>query len=147
MEQAFLSRFLEAALVITQAERGFAVDETLNIQALSSVDEALLQTPDFTELAFQALQDAIKSRETVLTNNVITDPAQAPITNTNFSDLRVVVAIPAAGIGAIYMDQHIRNGIIPREQIEKLRQLASRIIGANHTDMSQDEMIALFERM
>lgn len=147
MSQEFLAHFLKAALEITQAERGFAVDESLDVQALINLDEAVLQSPDFADLAFQALQNAIRQRETVLTNNVITDPAQAPITNTNFSDLRVIVAIPAIGIGAIYLDQHIRNGIIPREQIEKLRELASRLIGTNHVDMSDDEMVALFQRM
>jgi len=147
MTQAFLSQFLHAALQVTNAERGMAVDNELAVQELYNLDEETLQSPEFSDLAFQALADAIHQRETILTNNVITDPSKAPITNTNFSELRVVVAVPVLGIGAIYLDQHIRNGIIPRENIEKLQEVATRAITANRLEMTYDELVALFQQI
>lgn len=147
MNQAFLSQFLSAALQITNAERGMAVDTDLTVLEMHNLDEKMVQMPEFGDLAFQALGDAISQRETILTNNVITDPAQAPITNTNFSELRVVVAIPVLGVGAIYLDQHIRNGIIPRENIEKLQEVATRVVTANRLEMTHEEIVALFNQI
>ena len=127
MSTELLSDFMHLVLDITGAERGMAVDADMQVCAVANIDESALQSAQFNDLAVQTLSDAMARNEAIITNNIITDPAEAPTTNTSFSNLRVVVAIPLPQTGAIYVDQHIRNGVIARDAIEKLKQLAQQV--------------------
>ena len=111
MSDSFLSTFMQVAKEITRAERCMSVTPDLSVVEIDNLDVNVLESDEFQELATNCLSKALETNSAVLTNNIITDPSQAPVTNTNFTDLRVIVAIPIKGTGAIYLDQHIRNGM------------------------------------
>ncbi|HEX2619404.1 MAG TPA: hypothetical protein VHL11_04630, partial [Phototrophicaceae bacterium] len=68
-------------------------------------------------------------------------------TNTNFANLRVVVCIPVKGHGAVYLDQHIRNGIIPRDMIDRLTEVVFNIQKNQQEDASEEQILTLYEKM
>src|SRR6185369_14262543 len=111
MSDHLLSKLMRVAKQITRAERAMAVDSELNVLDTLNLEQAVLNAPHFHEVAMVSLRRAIDRNESIITNNIITDPAQAPVTNTNFTDLRVVVVLPVMDHGAVYLDQHIRYGI------------------------------------
>jgi hypothetical protein len=143
MDKSFLSRYLQIALHVTEAERGLAVDKQMNIVDQVNLDERTLQKPDFTAFVNTWVARAIEDQTTIITNNIITDPAKAPNTNTSFSDLRSVVCIPVRDHGAIYLDRHIRSGLISREMIDRLSEWASQV---TLEDMQKESIEALLER-
>lgn len=146
MSDSFLSVFMRVAKDITQAERSMAVDSDLTIIEIENLDMDTLQSDSFQDVATKALSQAIQTNTSVLTNNIITDPSQAPVTNTNFSDLRIIVTIPIKGEGAIYLDQHIRNGMFQREIIERLNKTVSYVLEADAA-VDEDSLRQLFEQM
>ena len=138
---------MEAAKKITHAERCMVVNTDLELLEMINVDRAMVESTAFGEFALECLREAIKSDEVVITNNVITDPSDAPTTNTNFANLRVVVALPLVGHGAVYLDQHIRNGIIPRQMIERLMRMANHVRENNLENSSSSELVQLFQTL
>lgn len=144
MNTLFLERLLRLALQVTRAERGMAVEATGAVCAMVGLDEATINTPKFKRIAEKCLTDSLTRDEVILTNNVITDPSEAPVTNTSFSDLRAVVAIPLGSIGALYLDQPIRQGIISRESIDRVQEFALRLIVEERTDLEESELKALY---
>jgi hypothetical protein len=147
MSNSFLARLLSVAQKVTQAERGFAVNNALEVLEKFNVDDTTLKDQTFREFSHTWLKRALDDGKTIITNNIITDPAQAPNTNTNFSNLRVVVCIPVQTHGAIYLDQHIRNGIIPRDVIDRLSDLVYNIHKHREEDLTEENMLAMFEKM
>ena len=147
MSDVFLLNFMEAAKKITRAERCMVVNTELKLLEAVNVDRAMVESTAFGEFALECLRKALQKNEVIITNNVITDPSDAPTTNTNFSNLRVIVALPLAGHGALYLDQHIRNGIIPRQMIERLMQLAQYVLENNLEDSSDSELHDLFQNL
>lgn len=147
MNETFLENFMRVAKKITHAERCLVVNADLEILSMSNVDEAEIESADFNELAMECLREALDTGEAVITNNVITDPSEAPTTNTNFANLRVVVALPLAGHGAVYLDQHIRNGIIPRQMIERLMRLAAYVLDNQQENCSETELTKLYQQI
>jgi hypothetical protein len=145
--ERFLEIFLRTAKRITKAERGFAVDGDLNAFSYANIDAETVADPAFSGLAFQTLQQALETGEAIVTNNMVADPAQAPQTNTNFANLMVVVALPVGKYGAVYLDQHIRNGIIAKHTTDRLVRLANQTLDKGQVDISEDELIALFEHI
>jgi hypothetical protein len=146
MTETFVTKFLQVAREVTAADRGMAVDMNLKIQAVINLDEATLKAPRFSNLAEVTLRQALDENAPILTNNIVTTPEEAPRTNTTFSDLRVVVAIPVPEMGAVYLDQPIRHGMIPREVMERLSAMVQQVIAEGQTDLSKDELIALYKR-
>lgn len=146
MNDSFVTKFLQVAREVTSAERGMAVDTDLKVQDTINLDEATLKTPRFSNLAEVTLRQAIDQNEAILTNNIVTTPEEAPRTNTSFSDLRVVVAIPIPEMGAVYLDQHIRQGVIHREVIDRLSTMVRQVIAEGQTNLSKDELVALYKR-
>lgn len=145
MDAEFLSKFMRTSKEITGAERCLSVDPDL--QVLDAINLDISTPSNIATVARTCLTQAMETGQVVITNNIITDPSQAPVTNTNFSDLRVVVAIPIGRIGAVYLDQHIRRGIIPRETTEKLAILIDHVFQEGLWDLSKDELIALYEQI
>ncbi len=147
MSSTILEPFLYAARSITGAERGLVVDTNMHILQTVNLDPAIAAAADFIESATQILRDAIAQGEPIVTNNVITDPAQAPTTNTNFSDLRVVVAIPVKHEGAVYLEKHIKNGVIDRDTVDKLMRLAGEALEDStlHSESALVERYAMLE--
>lgn len=147
MSADFLITFMHVAMEITGAERSMVVDAQLRVQQVVNLDVATIEAPFFSTPAIGALHQAINTGTPVITNNTITDPSQAPVTNTNYSDLRVVVAIPVGDLGAVYLDQHIRLGIFPRDIIDRLAQLASVAIESGRMESSEDDLIQLYKTL
>lgn len=145
MSAEFLSNFLLLAQSVTEAERGLAVDADLNMQDAVNIDEAELKSRGFRELADETMRQAMTDSDAIITNNIITDPEDAPKTNTSFAHLRVVVAFPVANIGAIYLDQHIRQGVIEKDVLDRLAALAQQVVRDNQTDLNVDALRQLYD--
>ncbi len=143
MNDSFLSRYLRLALKVTGAERGFAVDPALRLISQIQLDDQTLQSPEFMSFATTWLTRALEDRKAVITNNIITDLSKAPKTNTSFSNLRSVVCIPVGDCGALYLDRHIRTGVIPREVIDRLYEMPLQLTPENMENESEE---ALLER-
>ena len=145
MDTNFLENLLEAVIEITDAERGLAVSEDLAIQKVNNVEITSLESESFMEFANETMQQAIDAQNAIVTNNIITDISDAPTTNTNFSDLRVIVALPIKNQGAVYVDQHIRNGVIPKGMTDKLMQTVRKITTSGDLTLTKDQIIAIFD--
>jgi hypothetical protein len=146
MSNEFLAAFMHAAREITSAERGLAVDRDFKLQDRLNLPDETLQAPRFANLANITLRQAMDQNEPIVTNNIITSPSEAPVTNTNFSDLRVVIVIPVEGIGAVYLDQHIRQGVIPRDIVEALYRLAQTAVAGGYTHLTSDELVEMYRQ-
>ncbi len=137
----FLTEFMNFALQVTKAERALAVDSNLKAVSSTNVDAKALATQSFNELVGYVLSQAVEKQQPVITNNVVTNPLEAPKTNTSFSDLRIVVAVPIEGVGAIYLDRPVKMGVITREQVDRLIAFALTLIELGSTHLSAEQMM------
>lgn len=120
MTTNFLSSFMRVAVQTTGADRAMACDTTLSVIDSLNLDQQDVLSQEITDVVERALQ----SGEVVISNNVVKDSDQAPVTNVSFESLRGIVVLPIPGHGAIYLDRPVKKGIIPRETVEKLAKLA-----------------------
>jgi len=128
MSEAFLREWMAMAQHVSGAERACAATADLRICALSGLDEAVLKASNFADFVTETLRGALQQGQPIFTNNLIRDMDQAPTTNTNLSEMRFVVAIPLAALGAVYLDQPIRMGVISREVVQKLHAFGLRAL-------------------
>jgi adenine-specific DNA methylase len=136
-----------AAHSITKAERSIALDADMNVQAQINIEDGLLQSAAFKKMLENTIAEAIEAGSAVISNNLIQNDDDAPNTNIHLHDLRMIVAIPLGDYGALYLDQHIRNGVFEREVIDKLTALGSNVIENEQTDLSDKGLITLFNEM
>ncbi|MGB7339183.1 MAG: hypothetical protein WBC91_09850 [Phototrophicaceae bacterium] len=144
MSVEFLTNFMRFVQEQTHAERLMVLDLDLNIHDRVNVDDTLLNKEDFSDLLHSAVDEAITTDDIVITNNLITDPEDAPKTNLHLHELRMVIAIPIRGHGAVYLDQRIRQGIFPRDLVEKINEFARYIVENNKIDLSVAEFVDLY---
>lgn len=147
MEHNFLLTVYAAILDITHAERAMAADEDLRILQMLKIKESDLQEARFGAVVQDALRRAMHERAPMVTNNIITDPSEAPDTNTNFADLRVIVALPVAGYGVVYLDQHIRYGMIPHGTVDRIMRLIEQVLPVPHDHLTAEDLIRLYQQM
>lgn len=147
MGAEFLSNFMRVAHTLTRAERSLALDADINVHGNIDIDDALLKSSEFIELLETSVTTAIADKKAIISNNLIKDADDAPNTNVHLHDLRMVVAIPLGTLGAVYLDQHIRNGVFERDVIDKLTKLAHHVIENEQTGLSDEELIELFNEM
>ncbi|MBC8097932.1 MAG: hypothetical protein H7Y11_00690 [Armatimonadetes bacterium] len=147
MTDNFLTRFFQVAQQVTRAERGFALDTGFEVVATYNLDDSTLTERVFNDFAYTWLRRAMEDNKPIITNNIITDSRKAPDTNTGFSNLRVVVCIPLYGHGGFYLDQHIRNGIIPRNIIDRLGDAFYTLQKNQQADATVEDILAVFNRM
>lgn len=147
MSTVFLTNFMRAAHSITKAERGIALDIEKNIQSRINIEDALLQSDKFSAMLEDTVAEAIEAGVAVISNNLIKNADDAPTTNIHLHDLRMVVAIPVGDFGALYLDQHIRNGVFERDVIDKLTTLGNYVIENKQTELSDEGLIELFNEM
>ncbi len=147
MSHSILSVVMQVAREITRAERGLAVTSDLTVIAIDNMTTDMVEDEAFQKVALKSLSKAIDTNQSVLTNNIITDPKQAPVTNTNFTDLRVIVALPVAGQGAIYLDQHIRDGMFQRDTIDRLNQMVTVMIEGDDLSIDADGLRAIYDAL
>lgn len=112
--------FLNQLIGSVWSGRGVVVNPHLQPLAIENFDAEKFNDPSF--VATLHLEKAIQTGKIEIGNDAILS-AQAPNTNTNMSDIRGVVIIPIEGHGALYLDQPIRVGIIPRFTVDKIAQL------------------------
>ncbi|NWG16321.1 MAG: hypothetical protein HXY41_06765 [Chloroflexi bacterium] len=144
MNATFLSNFMRLALQKTGADRAMATDGNLSIVATINLEQADLLSSQFAGI--EAIRQALDEGEPIITNNAVMDPTRAPVTNTNFSNLRVVVVIPVEEYGAVYLDQHIRKGVIPKEVVNRLWMVAGWVVNKQQMDIGPDELEAVYEQ-
>src|SRR5512145_423782 len=144
MSGNFLTNFMRLALQKTGAERALAAAGDLSIVATQNLEQADLMSSQFTGI--EVIRRALDNGEPIITNNAVMDPNLAPVTNTNFSNLRVVVVIPVEEYGAIYLDQHIRRGVIPRDVVRRLWSLAMQLAANGQMDISEEDLDALYQQ-
>ena len=143
----FLTNFMRAARNITEAERCIAFDSDMNMQDYLNIDAAELNKKSFSDLVSAWVEQAIEGQKAIIANNLITDPSEAPKTNVHLKDLRMIVAIPIDGYGAIYLDQPIRRGVFERGTVEKIAELAHRLSQSGDTDLSEEEMTEMYAEL
>jgi hypothetical protein len=139
-----LSNFMRLAVQKTGAERALALDQDLAIIASYEINQSGLLDSSF--VGIEAARQALDTGEVVITNNVSKDAA-SPTTNTTFRDLRFIVVIPVGELGAVYLDQSMRLGAIPRAPVQNLSGLASLIAAQQESALSPDQIAALYETM
>ena len=144
MSETLLENIMDAAREITGAEQSKAVDSDLKV--VKSVNE-YARAPKLQAYIDSNLRRAMDKNEAIITNNVITDPAEAPSTNTSFSDLRIIVAMPVAGHGAVYLEKHIRDGMIERETIDKLMRMVADLLDSGEQTPDSETLIRQFNAM
>lgn len=144
MSVAFLTNFMRFVQEKTNAERLMVLDLDRKIQDRINVDDTLLHKEDFADLLHNSVDEAINTDDIVITNNLITDPEDAPKTNLHLHDLRMVVAIPIRGHGAIYLDKRIRQGIFPRELVENLNDFGRYLVENDQINLSPAEFGNLY---
>jgi len=147
MNEQFLQNLLQMAKQVTEAERGMAVNQNLDVLNAINLEQSMMQSNEFSEFANICLRQAIDTGEAVITNNIITDPSQAPTTNTNFADLRVIIALPVIESGAVYLDKPIRDGVIPKKTTEKLMKLISHVLENGYENSNNAELVEIFEQL
>jgi hypothetical protein len=145
MSETFLSNFMHVALDITGAERALAVDPDLTIVDMINLEQADVLDDNF--IGIDVIQRALQSGEAIVTNNAVSDVTHAPNTNTNFSNLRLVVVIPVGGYGAIYLDQLMRKGVIPKDRVNRLMELGEQIAESGELELSADEIGERYQQM
>lgn len=147
MSETFLENLMFAAKKITHAERCLVVNNDMEVLNAVNLEQQVIESEAFGTFALECVREAINTGKPVITNNIITDPSEAPTTNTNFANLRVVVAVPVAGHGAIYLDQHIRNGIIPKQMIDRLMGLVEQLLNTKQETHTEAEIIEMYQQL
>jgi hypothetical protein len=145
MSDLFVSNFMRAAVFITGMERALAVNTDMEILDSVNLQQTDVESERFT--GFDTIQRAFDSGRYEITNNLKIDPSQAPTTNTNFADLRIVIVLPLMGYGAVYLDRPLRTGMLQREAVEKLMALADYAIQNQQTEASASDLAALYEQL
>jgi hypothetical protein len=143
LSEKLLTNLMHFALRVTGAERGMALDSTSQVVALVGLTEDELASPEFT--GFDNIVKALSlGSRPFLTNNMILDPSDAPITNTMFTDLRLVVVFPFDQLGAIYIDQPIRDGVLQQDMLDQIQHFARTWLEREPEELSVDDMVASF---
>lgn len=144
---SILSVVMRVAKDVTHAERGMAVTSDLTVIDIENMTTDMVEDEAFQTVALKSLSKAMETNQSVLTNNIITDPKQAPVTNTNFTDLRVIVALPVQEEGAIYLDQHIRDGMFQRDTIDRLNRMVVEMLARGDLSLDVDGLRNIYDSL
>ena len=147
MSDAFLLNVMQVIKTIAKADRSLAVDGDMNLMGTDNVSEEDLETPSFSSFALDSLQEALDTGTTNISNNVIADLSEAPTTNTNFANLRMLVSFPVDGHGAIYIDQSVRRGVISKDKVALLMELIQYLLDNDMEEASVEDMQAVFDEV
>ncbi len=142
MNTSLLASLMQIAIQQTGADRAMVCDTHLAI--IGSVN--LEQTDILSEHLTDVVQRAISSGQPVITNNAVRDAANAPLTKTNFDNLRGIVVIPVAGIGALYLDRPLKQGIIAKNTVNRLMKVAEQAAKENQTETTAAKLGELYQQ-
>src|SRR6476620_9874757 len=98
---SLLAGLMQIAIQQTGADRAMVCDTLLAVVGSVNLEQAEILSERLTDV----VQKAITTGQPVITNNAVRDAANAPLTKTNFDNLRGVVVIPVVGVGALYLDR------------------------------------------
>ncbi len=147
MSADFVAKILHVTLNITGADRGLAVTPDLQLIEAINLTQETIDNPAFRTLAEDTLRQSLEAGEPVITNNMVTNPENAPVTNTTFSELRAIVTFPVGKLGAVYLDQRLRYGIIDRNTLDTVITFIEHILDYNRQGLSEAELIALYRQI
>lgn len=144
MSDTFLENLMRAVHSITKATRCLALDTALKVQHAIGVSDDELADESFLSVVHTSVKSALDDNEPVLTNNLITDPTDAPHTNTHLSGLRIIIAVPVENYGAIYLDQSVRDGVFERDTMDNLMALINHLISNEKLHLEDAAMTELY---
>ncbi len=142
MNTSLLTSLMQIAIQQTGADRAMVCDTHLAIVGSVNLDQAEILSEHLTDV----VQKAITSGQPVITNNAVRDVASAPLTKTNFDNLRGVVVIPVVGIGALYLDRPLKQGIIAKSTVNRLMKVAEQAAKEDQTETTADKLGELYQQ-
>ncbi|MEO0560915.1 MAG: hypothetical protein AAF125_02305 [Chloroflexota bacterium] len=144
MTENFLNHLMHFAIYATGAERGMAVNAAGEVVAVQGLPDDIASDSTFT--GFRNIEQAYQDGERPhITNNMILDVSQAPKTNTNFANLRLVAVFLLDDMGAVYVDIRVRRGVIGQEDATRVQELAEGWVGGDLLDITTPQMIEQYE--
>jgi putative methionine-R-sulfoxide reductase with GAF domain len=128
-----LDLVMETLIRLTGAERGCLMlqseGDELVIEAARNFDQESVEASDL-EVSHTVVEQAIETGEPVLTTNALLDPRFSGEASIIGYHLRSIVCVPlkARGrvIGALYMDNHIQEGVFSGDDLPTLTTFANQ---------------------
>ncbi len=142
MNTTLLTSLMQIAIQQTGADRAMVCDTHLAVISSVNLEQAAILSEHLTDV----VQKAITSGQPVITNNAVKDVANAPVTKTNFDNLRGVVVIPVAGIGALYLDRPMKQGIIAKTTINRLMKVAEQAAKSGEAETTPEKLGELYQQ-
>ncbi len=139
---SLLASLMQIAIQQTGADRAMVCDTHLAVVGSVNLEQAEILSERLTDV----VQKAIASGQPVITNNAVKDAADAPHTKTNFDNLRGVVVIPIAEVGALYLDRPLKQGIIAKTTINRLMKVAEQAARSDQTETTADKLGELYQQ-
>ena len=139
---SLLASLMQIAIQQTGADRAMVCDTHLAVVGSVNLEQSEILSERLTDV----VQRAITSGQPVITNNAIKDAADAPHTKTNFENLRGVVVIPIAGVGALYLDRPLKQGIIAKNIVNRLMKVAEQAAKDDQTETTADKLGELYQQ-
>jgi hypothetical protein len=139
---SLLASLMQIAIQQTGADRAMVCDTHLAVIGSVNLEQAEILSERLTDV----IQKAITTGQLVITNNAVRDAANAPLTKTNFDNLRGVVVIPIADVGALYLDRPLKQGIIAKNTVNRLMKVAEQAAKGDQTDTTADKLGELYQQ-
>ena len=139
---SLLASLMQIAIQQTGADRAMVCDTHLAVVGSVNLEQAEILSERLTDV----VQKAITTGQPVITNNAVRDAANAPLTKTNFDNLRGVVVIPVVGVGALYLDRPLKQGIIAKNTVLRLMKVAEQAAKGDHTETTADKLGELYQQ-
>ena len=139
---SLLASLMQIAIQQTRADRAMVCDTHLAVVGSLNLE----QTDILSERLTDVVQKAITTGQPVITNNAVKDAANAPLTKTNFDNLRGVVVIPVVGVGALYLDRPLKQGIIAKNTVLRLMKVAEQAAKSDQTETTADKLGELYQQ-
>jgi signal transduction histidine kinase len=148
-----LNHVMDAAITLTEAERGFLIlakpgEEALDIRISRNIRSNLLKEPE-RKVSRTVIRTALESGKGVVTTNAQEDPRFSKQESVVSFSLRSILCVPlkARGeiLGVIYVDNRAQSGLFTEEDLDILNTFASQAASAiaNAQQFSQtDEVLA-----
>lgn len=139
---SLLASFMQIAIQQTGADRAMVCDTHLAVVGSVNLEQADILSERLTEV----VQKAITTGQPVITNNAVKDAANAPLTKTNFDNLRGIVVIPVVGVGALYLDRPLKQGIIAKNTVLRLMKVGEEAAKDGQTETTADKLGELYQQ-
>ena len=139
---SLLASLMQIAIQQTGADRAMVCDTHLAVVGSVNLEQAEILSERLTD----AVQKAITTGQPVITNNAVKDAANAPLTKTNFDNLRGVVVIPVVGVGALYLDRPLKQGIIAKTTVNRLMKVAEQAAKDDQTETTAAKLGELYQQ-